>query len=487
MASLEELRNERIKKLDALKADGIDPYPTELRRDLSLADLSADFAALEKKGKPLSVVGRVRSIRGQGGLIFFNIDDSTAEFQVLLKKDDLPVEEFERFAAAVDIGDFVGVTGTLFVTKRGEQTLAAASWQMLSKSLRPLPSQWHGLSDVEERFRRRYLDSLMSEAVRSRFTLRSKVISEIRNFLNKREFLEVETPMLQAVPGGATAEPFVTHHNALDLDLYLRVAPELALKQMVIGGFPRVYELGRNFRNEGIDATHNPEFTSLEAYEAYATPADARQLVADMITTVLKKVFGKTEFVYGGNVISFGKKIPTITFADLLKKYTLINDLGVSERELALKASQFGITVEPGDHKAKILDNIYKKVCRPKLIQPVFVIDYPVETSPLAKRHRDDPALIDRFQLVAAGLELVNGFAELNDPLDQAARFAEQEANRAAGDAEAQVKDESYLEAMEYGLPPTTGWGMGIDRFIMLLTDTVNIREVIFFPTMRPR
>ncbi len=487
MASLEELRSERIKKLEALRSAGVDPYPIDFPHDHSVAEVVAKFDELVTSGKKVSIVGRVRAIRGQGGILFCNLDDGTGTFQAVFKKDELSAELFERFVETVDLGDFIGVTGSLVVTKRGEQSVAVAEWLMLAKALRPLPSQWHGLSEVEERFRRRYLDSLMSPEVRQRFVLRSRLIAEVRQFLQRHDFMEVETPMLQTVAGGATATPFVTHHEALDLDLYLRVAPELHLKQMVIGGFSKVFELGRSFRNEGLDATHNPEFTSLEVYEAYGTPGAAQKLVAEMVRSVFKKALGTTEVAYNGAVLSFAGQIPVITFADLLQKYTLINDLNLPEKELALKAAQFGITVAPGEHRTKILDSIYKKMCRPKLIQPIFITDYPVEFSPLAKRQADQPSLISRFQLVAGGLELVNGFAELNDPLDQAERFTEQEARRASGDEEAQAKDDSYVEALEYGLPPTTGWGLGIDRLVMLATDTQAIREVIFFPTMRPR
>ncbi len=490
MASLEELRAERLKKLELWRAAGPGIFPTETGRDRENAEVLAKFSALAKSGKVLNLAGRVRSLRIQGGLIFFDFDDGTALLQALLKRDEPPAgggeAAFELFRELVDIGDFVRVRGSLFTTKRGQPTLAVSGWRLLTKSLRPLPDQWHGLQDPEERFRHRYLDSLMSPAVKARFVIRSQIIAASRAFLNQRDFLEVETPMLQAVPGGASAAPFVTHHQALNLDLYLRVAPELFLKQMVIGGFPKIYELGRSFRNEGVDVTHNPEFTSLEVYESFAAPADGRRLVSELLLAVLKKVLGGATLTYQKQKITFPKTIPTISFADLLKSHALINDLELPERELELKANQFGVKVAPGESRFKILDHIYKKVCRPKLIQPVFIVDYPAASAPLAKRQTARPELVDRFQLVAGGLELVNGFAELNDPLEQAERFAEQEAARAAGDREAQIKDESYLTALEHGLPPTTGWGLGVDRLVMLLTDAPNIREVIYFPTLRP-
>ncbi len=476
MASLEEIRAERINKLEQLRAAGREAYPLETKRDYSLAEVVAKFATLAKK-KNLHLVGRVRAIRGQGAIIFVDLDDGTGKFQALLKSG-LSTTDFNLFTETVDLGDFIEVAGPLFVTKRQEKTIEVKNWQMLAKSLRPLPDKWHGLQDVEERFRRRYLDSLVSPEVKARFITRSRVISTIREFLDKAGFLEVETPILQPLAGGASAKPFVTHHQALDIDLYLRVAPELYLKEMLIGGFPKVYEIGRNFRNEGIDATHNPEFTSVEAYAAYSNPVEQRALIEKLFKVLFKKVGG-------GKTL---EKFAVITFADLLKKQTLIADIAsIGDKELQLKASQFGIEVESPDGREKILDNIYKKLCRPKLIQPTFIVDYPTAASPLAKRRADKPDLIDRFQLVIGGVELVNGFAELNDPLDQRARFEAQEIRRQAGDAEAQPKDEAYLEALEYGLPPACGWGLGLDRLVMLLTDTQNIREVIFFPTLKPR
>lgn len=487
MASLEELRTERLKKLAALRAAGLNPYPNKMKREVDLATALKQFSKLSARKKPLVLAGRIRSRRGQGGVIFFDLDDGTARLQALLKKDEVEKEVFSRFQDWIDIGDFVSVSGHLFTTTRGEKTILVNDWQILTKSLRPLPDKWHGLSDVEERFRRRYLDSLMSPEVKKRFLLRSKTITAIRSFLNQADFLEVETPILQPLAGGATATPFVTHHQALNLELYLRVAPELYLKKMLVGGFPRVYELGQNFRNEGIDVVHNPEFTSLEVYESFATVEKGRQLVTKLLQAVLEEITGELAISYQGQKINFAGEIPTITFADLLKKYTLINNLNLNEKELELKASQFGINLEPKTSREKILDAIYKKICRPRLIQPIFIIDYPLAFSPLAKKREDNPELIDRFQLVAGGLELVNGFAELNDPLEQAARFVEQEKQRAAGDQEAQIKDEEFVEALEYGLPPTCGWGLGIDRLIMLLTDTNNIREVVFFPILKPR
>lgn len=488
MASLESLRQERLKKLETLQAAGKEVYPAVAGLTHTLAQVKGRFATLEKAGKTLKLGGRVMALRGQGALIFVDLDDGTGRIQGLLKKGEIDNKELELFANTVDVGDFVAITGTLFVSKRGEKTILAEEWQMLSKSLRPLPDKWDGLKDTEERYRRRYVDSLMNEEVKQRFELRSDLITEIRNLLNKDGFMEVETPILQPTPGGATAVPFVTHHEALDMDLYLRIAPELYLKEMLIGGFPKVYELGRSFRNEGIDVTHNPEFTTIEAYAAYSSPDEEMKRVETIFKKLVQKVLKKKSFAYDKEKIDLSKKFARVTFYDLLKRHAMItNPESMTDDELKLKASQLGVKVDKGMGREKIFDGIYKKACRPKLIQPTFIIDYPAEFAPLAKRQADNPNLIDRFQLVVGGLELVNGFAELNDPVDQRARFEEQEKRRKDGDDEAQIKDESFLEAMEYGLPPATGWGLGIDRLTMLLSDTHNIREVIYFPTLRPR
>ncbi len=488
MASLEELRAERLKKLEALKAEGINPYPIAADPDYSIAEMITKFDALAKAGKEVTLVGRVRALRGQGALVFFNFDDGSAVFQGLLKKDNTAEADFDRFQSTVDIGDFVEVMGTLFTTKREEKTLEVKSWRMLAKSLRPLPSEWSGLTDVDERFRRRYLDSLMSKEVKERFIFRSKLITAIRAFLDKADYLEVETPVLQPQAGGASAEPFVTHHQALDIDLFLRISEELYLKRMLVGGFPRVYSLSRNFRNEGIDVTHNPEFTMLEFYESYSTAAKQRALVEKMFKTLVKQLTGGSTIHYSEQVIDFSGKFKVFSYFDLLKRYALIpNPESATHDELILKAQQLGAKVSANDSREKLMDAIYKKVVRPKLIQPTFIVDYPKNYLPLAKLSEENPELVDAFQLVIGGVEIVKAFSELNDPIDQAARFAVQEAQKAAGDSEAQSMDQDFIEALEYGMPPAGGVGIGIDRLVMLLTDTHNIREVIYFPTMRPR
>ncbi|MCE9628804.1 MAG: lysine--tRNA ligase [Candidatus Vogelbacteria bacterium] len=488
MASLDDIRSERLKKLELLKQANQNPFPIHCERSHSLKEVGSEFDPLSEAKTEVKLVGRLMARRGQGALIFFDLFDGTGKFQAVAKKDTLGEDSLGLFDTTVDVGDFVAVTGTLFTTKQGEKTLEVTSWQMLAKSLRPLPDKWAGLQDVEERFRKRYLDTLTDETVRTRFITRSKIITEIRNFLNSDGFLEVETSMLQQLAGGATATPFVTHHEALDIDLSLRVAPELDLKKMMIGGFPMIYEIGRSFRNEGIDPTHNPEFTSLEAYAAFSDATAERARVEKLFKQVIQKVFGSDILTYDGQTISFAEPFAVVKYLDLIKEYTgLDNVMDMSEGDLLKEATKLGLSIDPNLPKEKIIDHIYKKACRPKVIQPTFLVDYPVEFAPLAKRREDDPRLIDRFQLLVGGTELVNGFSELNDPIDQRARFMEQEKNKAKGDNEAQPKDEDFLEAMEYGMPPACGWGIGIDRLVMLLTDVQTIKEVIYFPTLRPK
>lgn len=486
MASLSEIRSQRIEKLKKLSKEGINPYPALVGSFIEAGKILSDFDELLKSKKEVTTVGRVKAIRGQGAILFVDLFDDGKTIQGLVKKEDIEEGRRELFIETVDIGDFIKISGSLFVTKREEKTILVTDWEMLSKSLRPLPDKWHGLKDTDERFRRRYLDSLMDESVRLRFITRSKLIKNLRTYLDEKDFLEVETPMLQPIAGGANAMPFVTHHNALDIDLYLRIAPELYLKEMLVGGYNKVYELNRNFRNEGIDVTHNPEFTMLEFYEAYKSAEEQRGFVEEMVRSVMGDTSGSPKVSFSGNEIDFGKKFETITYKDLIKKYTKIDDFEkISKDELTAKAEELGVDVAPADSVAKILDNIYKKYCRPKIIQPTFVIWYPTEIAPLAKKTPD--GLADKFQLIAGGLELVNAYSELNDPIDQKERFGEQENLRAGGDSEAQAHDESYIEAMEYGMPPATGVGLGIDRLVMILSDTENIREVVYFPTMRPK
>lgn len=502
MSSFEEIRTERIKKLEHLKANGVDPYPITTNPTASIATVVSDFEQFS--GKKATLAGRVRAVRAHGGAIFFDLVDGSylqgekgavpaveafeVKIQGYIKRDTIGEEQFALFEETVDIGDFVEITGTLFITKREEKTLEAGSWRMLAKSLRPLPDKWSGLQDTEERFRRRYLDSLMSADVRRRFVVRSTIVREMRAFLDAAGFLEVETPVFQPLYGGASAEPFMTHYNALDSDFYLRISDELYLKRMLIGGFPRVYEIAKDFRNEGVDVSHNPEFTMLEFYEAWSDATKQQTFVENLIRTIVEKTFGTTTLTIAETEIDFSKNFAQITYSDLLKRYALItNPDAASREEVVLKANQFGVAVAPSDTREKILDNIYKKACRPKLIQPTFITDYPAANLPLAKRSAENADTAEVFQLVIAGAELVKAFSELNDPLDQLSRLTDQDKQGKAGDREAQTLDTDFIEAMEYGMPPAGGVGIGIDRLVMVLTDTHNIREVVYFPTLRPK
>ena len=486
MASLEEIRAGRLTKLELLKKAGVNPFPINSARQYELADLKNQFDALLGKGD-ITIAGRIMAIRGQGAIQFVPLFDGTGTFQAVIKKDVLDSKLFDLFSATVDIGDIVEVSGELFLTIKGEKSLLVKGWTMLSKSLRPLPEKWNGLQDVEERFRRRYLDTIMSEEVRNRFVIRGKAVTAIRGILDRAGYLEVETPMLQTLAGGASALPFKTHHNALDIDLFLRIAPELYLKKLLIGGFPKVYEIGRNFRNEGIDVTHNPEFTMLEFYEAFSTAAKQMDFVESMCKEVVSKVLGTSVIDTGEEKIDFSKPFARITYKDLVEKDAGIDPISAPIDEVVKKARKLGVKVEPSDSREKIIDNMYKKASRPKVVQPTFVTDYPVNMIPLAKRSEKDPSVVDVFQLLGGGLELVKAFSELNDPIDQRDRFTKEEANAKAGDTEAQSNDEEFLEALEYGMPPAGGVGIGIDRLCMLLTSSKNIKEGILFPTMRPR
>src|SRR3989338_831112 len=487
MASLEELKGGRLQKLSKLREKGINPYPIKSNRDFELLEVIKKFTTLEKK-KSITIAGRIMAIRVQGGLAFCDLNDGTGVFQGLVKKDETGDEIFDLFTETVDIGDFVELTGSLFVSKRGEKTLLAKKWTMLSKSLLPLPEKWHGLSDVEERFRKRYLDLIASPEVKSRFILRSTIVSELRKLFSKEGFIEVETSILQSVAGGANAMPFKTHHNSLDIDMYLRIAQEIDLKKLLVGGLTKIYELGRNFRNEGIDVTHNPEFTTVEWYEAYSDAEKQRVLVERVLKDIVESVHGKPPVTFDKNELDFGKPFTRATYFELLQRYALIpHPEKCTHDELFLKAAQLGVKSDAADSAEKIMDSIYKKAIRPKLIQPTIITEYPKNYIPLAKKKEGDETLVDAFQIVVGGLEIVKAFSELNDPLDQRERFWVQEKNKKAGDREAQPSDEAFLEALEYGMPPAGGLAISIGRMTMLLSNARNIREVIFFPMLRSK
>ncbi|MBI2056122.1 MAG: lysine--tRNA ligase [Candidatus Sungbacteria bacterium] len=484
--AFEEIRNERIKKLGILREQGIDPYPSAVARTHEIAEAIKKFSALSRSKKAAVIAGRITAKREHGGSMFLDIQDGTGALQVFFKEDVLNVE-YKLAVETLDIGDFVEVSGKPFQTKRGEKTIEASQWKMLAKSLRPLPEKWHGLQDVEERFRKRYLDLVMSEDVRRRFTLRSLTVRAIRNFFDSEGFLEVETPLLHPIAGGALAKPFMTHHNALDIDLYLRVAPELYLKRLLVGGFDRVYELGKSFRNEGIDPSHNPEFTSIEWYAAYWDENKMMENVEECMRSILKEVGLGSGVMFDGKEINFENPFTRIEFKEVLKRYALITDYDRETRDsLATRARQLGVDAKAHESKGKIADEIYKKVCRPYLVQPTFITRHPLDISPLAKKSEKSDE-VRRFQLIAGGLEIVNAFAELNDPLDQKNRLEDQTKMKEGGEEETHPFDEDFVEALEYGMPPAAGSAIGIDRLIMLLTDTKNIKEVILFPTMRPK
>ena len=487
MSTIDELRKTRLKKLEAIKKSGISLYPEKTKRTHEIAEVLKGFNKLAQAKREVILVGRIKSFRQHGGSAFLDIEDGTDKIQVFLRKDRLGESGFRFFSENFDIGDFTEIRGILFKTKKGEKTIEAAGYKMLAKSLLPLPGKWHGLKDIEERFRRRYLDLIFNPEVKKKFEIRSKIIKEIREFLEKEGFLEVETPILQSIYGGAKAKPFKTHLNALALNLYLRISLELYLKRLIIGGFEKVFEIGKCFRNEGLDRFHNPDFTLLEFYWAYADYKELMKFTERLFENLLKKLFGKTETEYEGKKINFKSPFVRVEFNQLLRKYLKINLTEINLGTLIKEAKKLGIKVEKTMGKSEVADEIYKKYCLPKILQPTFVINHPLGAFPLAKALEKDPAKLANFQLVAGGWELVNAFSELNDPIEQRKRFEEQEELFKQGLEEAQRMDKDFIEALEYGMPPAAGFGMGIDRLVALLTDSHSLREVILFPTMRPK
>jgi lysyl-tRNA synthetase class 2 len=481
---------QRLKKSDELKSSGIPPYGIRFdAADTALAVTERHAAStkesLESGPAACTLAGRIVALRRFGKAAFAHIQDSTGRIQVYFKKEQLDgpgIAVFER----LDLGDIVGVSGRLFRTKTDELTVQVEKLTLLSKSLRPLPEKWHGLTDVETRYRQRYLDLITNPDVRRVFAQRSRIIAAVREFLNARGFLEVETPMMHPIPGGAVARPFVTHHNALGLDLYLRIAPELYLKRLIVGGLERVYEVNRNFRNEGISTVHNPEFTMLEFYQAYADYRDLMTLTEELFGFVAGRLHGTMTIPYQEHMIALTPPWKRIPFLEAIR--AIVPDPSVIGDRAALLAflDREKIPVKGNEPLGKLQQALFEARVEPSLIQPTFITDYPTEISPLAKRKESDPALTDRFELFVNGLELANAFSELNDPLDQRSRFESQVKNRAAGDSEAHPMDEDYLRALEHGMPPTAGEGIGIDRLVMLMTNQTSIRDVIFFPLLRP-
>ena len=492
MTEENDIIRHRRDKLAALRATG-DSFPNDFRRTAYAADLQAKYGDIVKEELEalkvgVSVAGRVMLRRVMGKASFFTLQDSSGRIQCYVRREQIGEEAYQKFNDLWDIGDIVGVTGTLFRTNKGELTVEGHSARMLAKSMRPLPEKFHGLTDQETRSRQRYLDLMMNEETRTLFQTRSALIQAIRSFFVARGYLEVETPMMHPIVGGAAARPFVTHHNALDMELYLRIAPELYLKRLVVGGFERVFEINRNFRNEGLSPRHNPEFTMLEFYQAYADYRDLMELTETLFREITQGVLGTTLVNFQGQHLDFGKSFERLTMVDAIVRHTGLDDAMVRDPE-ALRRALVAMNQAPNPNWSlgKLQAEIFETRVEEKLIEPVFITAYPAEISPLARRSDADPTVTDRFELFIMGREIANGFSELNDPEDQAERFRAQVELKNAGDDEAMGYDQDYITALEYGLPPTAGEGIGIDRLVMLLTNSTSIRDVLLFPHMRPR
>ncbi|WP_220194708.1 lysine--tRNA ligase [Ktedonospora formicarum] len=484
-----EEREIRLQRLHALREQNINPYPNSVERTHTIQEALEHFDEFASEAKDITLVGRVRLLREMGKAAFAKIEDGTTSIQVYFRVNDVGQESY-RALKLLDLGDFVEASGFLFVTRTGERTLHVKRWRMISKGLLPLPEKYHGLEDKEMRQRKRYLDLIANgDEVKRVFETRSRVISAMRRFLESQGYLEFETPMLQPLYGGATARPFTTHHNTLDRNLYLRIATELYLKRLIVGGFERVYEIGRNFRNEGIDRSHNPEFTVMECYQAYADYEDMMKLVEEMVAFIAREVKGTTVITYQGTEIDLAPPWRRIPLLEAIHIYTGIDVNAYPDRDsLATAMRAQGYEADPKYGRGRLIDDLKSEMFRkglPELKQAIFLIDYPLDISPLTKQHREHPELVERFQPFLGGLESGNAFTELNDPLDQRARFEDQMRQRAQGDDEAQVLDEDFLEALEIGMPPTGGVGIGVDRLAMLMADQESIRDVILFPTLR--
>lgn len=480
---LNELLKIRREKLAQLVADGKNPFDhVKFEKTHSAFEIVNNFEELE--GSEVSAAGRLMSKRGMGKVSFCDLSDESGKVQIYLKMDEVGEEDYTAFKK-YDIGDIVGVSGEVFKTNRGEISVKVKSIVLLAKSLCPLPEKWHGLRDTDLRYRQRYVDLIVNPDVRKTFVLRSKIIKEIRAFLDSRGYLEVETPILNTIPGGAAARPFITHHNTLDIDMYLRIATELHLKRLIVGGFERVYEIGRIFRNEGMSVKHNPEFTTIELYEAYTDYHGMMDLAEGMIRHVARTVLGTDKITYQGTEVDLGAPWERITMVDSIKKYANVDFTdGTPPEEVAKSA---GLEVKEGSTFGEIIYQAFEELVEDKLTGPTFIMDYPVEVSPLAKRKAENPDFTERFELFITGREMGNAFSELNDPIDQKERFKRQVELRNAGDEEANMMDDDFIQALEYGMPPTGGLGIGIDRLVMLLTDSASIRDVLLFPTMKPK
>ena len=526
--ALDDIRQERINKLSRLREAQIDPYPASTERTHENSKAIELFPDLEASSETITIAGRVMAVREHGGSAFIDLVDGSGKLQAFFKKDILGELEYDLLIANLDVGDFLAVTGTCFKTKKAEPTVQASNYKFLVKTLLPLPEKWHGLQDAEERFRKRYLDFIFNPEAKEKIKTRTEVIQTLRRFMNDNDFMEVTTPTLQTIYGGASTRPFKTTMNALDLTLFLRIAPELYLKRLLVGGFDRVYEFTINFRNEGMDREHNPEFSVLEFYAAYQDLEWLMGYTEKLLTNLLENVFGGLVIEYEGQKINFSMPFKRATYNSLLNQYVGLDFVKNSEADFRAKAEELGVTIEKVVGKSGLVDEIFKKTIRPKLHEPMFVHDYPEDMLPLAKKlgvplpklhlplaSRDESqresgtefnnkansacatpeasarraleSYVGAFQFYAGGFELIKAFSELNDPLDQRERFSKQENKRAKGDEEAQRMDEDFLEALEYGMPPAAGFGLGVDRLLVLLTNSHSIREVIAFPLMRPK
>jgi lysyl-tRNA synthetase class 2 len=486
---LNELQQQRLAKLERLRAAGIDPFPPRAERTHTIAAVLDSFDRLAGDGQHVTIAGRIiGGRRVMGKLAFAHIADESGKIQLWISKADLGDEWFARFRDDLDTFDIVQATGSVRRTKSGEPSLFVERMAVLAKALNPPPEKWHGLTDVEARLRERYLDLIVNEEVRAVFRARTRIVSAMRRFLDARDFIEVETPILQPIYGGASAQPFITHHNQLHQNLYLRIADELYLKRLIVGGFERVYEIGKDFRNEGVDRSHNPEFTMMECYQAYADYNDMMRLVEELFRAIALEVCGTTTISYQGQTIDFGPNWERVSIPEAIAERTGIDIMRVAELEpLQAAIREAGLRVEPQPSWGKQVDELFSEYVQPLLIQPTFVIDHPAPLSPLAKKRPDQPLLTERFEPIVAGMELGNAFTELNDPLDQEQRFLEQGRAYSAGDSDAQQMDRDYINALMYGMPPTGGLGIGIDRMTMLFADQATIREVILFPHLRQR
>lgn len=476
----------RIDKMHKIEEHGWKPFGYRFLYTHRAADIAAQFDELSEKETEVKMAGRIMAIRGHGKTCFMDMQDKTGRIQVYVRKDVIGEENY-ALIKLMDIGDTVGITGTAFRTHMGELSIKANSVEMLSKSLRPLPEKWHGLKDVETRYRQRYVDLIVNPEVRDTFVKRSQIIRSVREVLDSHDFLEVETPILNTIAGGAAARPFISYHNALDMQVYMRIAPELYLKRLIVGGMDRVYEMGRVFRNEGIDNRHNPEFTSVEIYQAFADYRDMMDLTEEVVVKTAEKVLGTTTINYEGTTIELASPWKRMSMIEAVKEYSGKDFTNVTDLEEARAiAKELNVAVEPSFGIGKIINACFEEYVEDKLIQPTFITGHPKEISPLAKSNPENPEITDRFEAYIYGRELCNGFTELNDPIDQKERFLKQVEERANGDEEANMMDEDFVNALEYGLPPTGGLGIGIDRLVMFLTNSSTIRDVLFFPTMKP-